>query len=216
MQSRDNVSRVFAIIGLLIGIVALTIGFAAFNATLTIQSSAEVDVEDKALDIVFSTVSNAKTNGSVTPVMTGTGATGDNATIVDTTISGIHAKFTAPGQKATYTFNVYNASPYVAKLKSATFANASGQSANKVCTAADSSVTQSYVNNACNGISIKVTVGTTSPLIITGTEASLSRDLAATTGEQVVVEIEYAAGSSEADGDFDVAFGDITLNYSTV
>ena len=28
--------------------------------------------------------------------------------------------------------------------------------------------------------------------------------------------IEYADGSAQADGDFDVAFGDITLNYSSV
>ena len=215
MQSRDNVSRVFAIIGLLVGIVALTIGFAAFNQVLTIQSSAEVDVADTPLDIAFSTSSSSQVDGDVTPVMTG-GGTGEDATIDGTTISGIHAKFTAPGQKATYTFNVFNSSAFVAKLKSATFANVSGESSKKICTAADSSVTQSYVNAACNGISIKVIVGTTSPLTITDTQASLSRDLAAHTGEQVVVEIEYANGSSEADGDFEIAFGDITLNYSTV
>ena len=115
MQSRDNVSRVFAIVGLLIGIVALTIGFAAFNQVLTIQSSAEVDVADTPLDIAFSTSSSSQVDGDVTPVMTG-GGTGEDATISGTTISGIHAKFTAPGQKATYTFNVYNSSAFVAKI----------------------------------------------------------------------------------------------------
>ena len=34
--------------------------------------------------------------------------------------------------------------------------------------------------------------------------------------EAVTVTIAYAANASQADGDFDVAFGDVTLNYSSV
>ena len=40
--------------------------------------------------------------------------------------------------------------------------------------------------------------------------------LAKASGELVTVTLEYEAGADRADGDFTVAFGDITLNYSSV
>ena len=93
------------------------------------------------------------------------------------------------------------------------FENVSDESSPKVCTA-KTGTTQSYVDSACNGISISVQVGST-----TYTESAAtvnSHSLAATTGEAVTVTITYAENSAEADGAFDVAFGDITLGYSTV
>jgi hypothetical protein len=223
MQSKDKTSRVFAIIGLVVGVVALAVGFAAFTQNLTIKSSADVTPASSVLDIVFSTSKTAKQSGSVTATPS-TGATGDAATIeaTGTVIKDLKAHFTAPGQTVTYNFNVYNASAYVAYLKSITFNNVSGGSATKVCTA-KTGTTQSYVDAACNGISLTVSVGDSTPYTRTlaqGTETAASgsslRSLAATTGEAVSVTIEYAAGSSEADGDFDVAFGDIVLGYSSV
>jgi len=219
MQSRDNVSRVFAIAGLLIGVIALTIGFAAFNQSLVIRSSAEVDVADTPLNIGFSTATNAITPGSVTPTVTGvTGATAEDATLSSTTISGIHAVFTKPGQKATYAFKVYNASPYVAYLNSIVYDDVESETSPKVCKAA-AGTTQTYVNNACNGITITVTVGLGSYIESTNSgisQGSINHSLAGSSYEDVTVDIEYASGSSEADGDFTVDFGDITLNYSTV
>ena len=221
MTNRDNTFRVVAIVGLVIGVMGLTIGFAAFSQTLTIKSAADVTPASNVLDIVFSTSKTAKAAGTVTPTTTGTGVTADDATIdaAGTTISGLKAHFTEPGQTATYSFNVYNASAYVAYLNSVTFATASGGDSFKKCTAG-TGTTQSYVDGACNGISVSVAVGDTSPYTRTSTEGTVSsginHSLAATTGEAVTVTITYAAGSSEADGDFTVAFGDIKLGYSSV
>ena len=215
MQRNDNLYRAFAVAGLVIGVIALTIGFAAFNQSLTISSSAEVDVADTPLDIAFSTSQSSQVNGSVTPTASGnTGASGSNATFANTTISGLHAIFTKPGQTVTYSFYVRNDSAYTAYLNTVDFANAANASAFKVCSAGSDS-TQSYVDNACNGISITVTTGTysTSDSVTTG---GTGHSLAATTGETVTVEITYADGSATADGDFDVSFGDITLGYSTI
>lgn len=220
MTNRDNTFRVVAIVGLVIGVMGLSIGFAAFSQTLTIKSAADVTPASNVLDIVFSTSKTAKAAGTVTPTVTSP-VTAEDATInaEGTTISGLMAHFTKPGQTATYSFNVYNASAYVAYLNSVTFATASGGDSFKKCTAG-TGTTQSYVDGACNGISVSVAVGDTSPYTRTSTEGTVSsginHSLAATTGEAVTVTITYAAGSSEADGDFTVAFGDIILGYSSV
>ena len=220
MTNRDNTFRVVAIVGLVIGVMGLSIGFAAFSQTLTIKSAADVTPASNVLDIVFSTSKTAKAAGTVTPTVTSP-VTAADATInaEGTTISGLMAHFTEPGQTATYSFNVYNASAYVAYLNSVTFATASGGDSFKKCTAG-TGTTQSYVDGACNGISVSVAVGDTSPYTRTSTEGTVSsginHSLAATTGEAVTVTITYAAGSSEADGDFTVAFGDIILGYSSV
>ena len=220
MTNRDNTFRVVAIVGLVIGVMALSIGFAAFSQTSSIQSQADVTPASNVLDIVFSTSKTAKAAGTVTPTVTAP-VTAANATIdaAGTTISGLYAHFTAPGQTATYSFNVYNASAYVAYLNEVNFATATGGSSFKKCTAR-TGTTQSYVDGACNGISVTVAVGDSSPYTRSSEDGSISsgisHSLAATTGEAVVVTITYAAGSSEADGAFDVAFGDITLEYSSV
>ena len=210
---RDRRSYMIALVALVFGVASLTIGYAAFSNSLTIKSSAEVKPASNTLNIGFSTVNNAITAGTVTATAVGTGASGADATISGTTISGIKATFTAPGQSVTYSFNVYNASSYVAYLNSVAYANASGESSFKVCTA-KTGTTQSYVTSACDGISVTVSVGSysTNQSVASG----ISHSLAATTGEAVTVTIAYASGSTEADGDFDVAFGDITLGYSTV
>ena len=221
MTNRDNTFRVVAIVGLIIGAMGLAIGFAAFNATLTIQSAADVTPSSSALDIAFSTVNNAKTSGTITPSTVGTGVTAADATITaaGTTISGLDAHFKAPGDSVEYSFYVYNASAYVAYLNSVSYANATGGSSFKKCTAG-TGTTQSYVDGACNGISVTVAVGATGSQYSTNQSVSggttINHSLAATTGEAVTVTITYASGSSQADGDFEVAFGDITLGYSSV
>ena len=51
----------------------------------------------------------------------------------------------------------------------------------------------------------------------TGSMDSITNHLLALNAyEEVVVTIEYASNASRADGDFEVAFGDIILTYNSV
>ena len=224
MKGKDRSSQVIAIMALVVGVVALSIGFAAFTTTLTIKSAADVTPAVTPLDVVFSTSSNSAATGTVSAVDAGTvtGASGDSATLTGTTITGIKAHFTKPGQKVTYTFNSYNNSSFTAYLNSITYANVQGSNpaATKVCQAkAGTNPASNGVDAACNDISVSVTVGSHTATGSEGTTAIGSHSLAAGAGETVVVTIEYsnATGAGhEADGDFTVAFGDISLGYSTV
>ena len=224
MQSKDRTYQVVAIVALIIGVFALSIGFAAFSTTLTIKSAADVTPAQEPLNVKFSTSNTSYVAGAVNGVDAGTvtGATADVASLADTTIQNINAKFTKPGQSVTYSFNAYNGSSFDAYLTGITFKNVDGSSpaATKVCSAKPGTNPASNgVSEACNDIAISVSVGSHTA---TGSETSTeigTHKLEAGQGETVVVTITYLDGTGhghEADGDFTVSFGDIALSYSTV
>ena len=99
-------------------------------------------------------------------------------------------------------------------LKSIIYGNATGETATKVCKAKEGT-TDALVQKACEKISVKVKVGNEIETT-TGMASITGHTLAKASGELVTVTLEYEAGADRADGDFTVAFGDITLNYSSV
>ena len=200
--------KIISIVALLIGIIGVTLGYAAFSNTLTISSSAEVNPDPSTFNVDFSSSNSAVQANPITPTLSAvvTNFTATNATIDNTsdpTISNLSATFTAPGQSVTYSFYAYNAGEYIAYLDSIVF------SGNKTCTA-QTGTTQALVNTACNGISLSVQVG--SEAATTTSVASVSgHSLGINAAEQIFVTISYAAGSGVADGDFDVTLPDINL-----
>ena len=232
-MEKDRRARLMAIAALLVGVIGLSLGFAAFSNVLTIKSSAEVNVDANALNVDFSSQSASVVDGTVTPTLTpSTGApagfSGDNATIDNSAagapkIEGLHAVFTNPGQSVTYTFYTKNIGALKAYLTNVNFAEvATGVTKQCTATAVTSPATpatDSLVQAACAGISLTMTLGS-EPFTATTARASFAtataHDLDVNASEQVTVVISYAAGSAQADGDFDVTFGDITLNYSSV
>ena len=205
---RNNTGTKYIIVfALLISVAALSLGFAALTSTLSISSSASVTGPGGELNVKFSTVNTGITTGSVTPTLSPTtnGPTSQNATLNDTTITGLKATFSGVGQSVKYSFYVYNASEFVAYLNSVNIGS-------KTCTA-NTGTTQSYVNAACNGISLSVKVGSNT---YNASNTSISSHaLAKTSAEAVEVTIAYASNASTADGDFSVTFGDTTLIYGT-
>lgn len=200
----SNGTKYVIIMALLVSVVALSLGFAALTNTLTIKSSATVGPGTFQVDL--STSKTASTQASVTPTTTG-GATGANASMTTTTLSGLAATFTAPGQSVVYTLAAYNSGQFLAYLNEI-------QIGSKTCTPG-TNTTSSYVTAACNGISISVKVGSDSAVTVTDNDID-SHSLAKAAGEDVVVTISYASGSAVADGDFTVAFGDVKLIYGSV
>ena len=203
--------KIIALVALLLGIVGVTLGYAAFSSTLTIKSSAEVNPTDN-FNVDFSSSASAVATDPIVPSLNvvATGFTATNATIDnsgDPEISNLKATFTEPGQSATYSFYAYNAGQYVAYLNSIVF------SGNKTCTA-KTGTTQSLVDAACNGISLSAKVGSENPT--TSSVANITgHSLGINASEQIDVVISYATGSAIADGDFDVAFPDIVLTYDS-
>lgn len=221
MERKDS-SKIIAIVALVLAIVGVSIGFAAFSNTLTIKSTAAVSPDEDTFDVNFSSTSGTETDGDVvaspaedsSEVYKGATATIDNSTNAPT-ITGLHADFTKPGQKVTYSFYAHNNGEYIAYLNSITFANVTGATATKVCTAAEGT-SQALVDTACSDIVISVKVG---DQLYDGSAADISgHSLVRDAYEPIVVSIEYKTNENVnvADGDFTVAFGDISLVYSSV
>lgn len=209
--------QITAIVALVIGIVGLSIGFAAFSNVLNIQTSANVKPDSSTLNVDFSTAEDKMEIAEIIPTATPSSLVTTNGVIDnsgDPTISKLSATFTEPGQSVVYKFYAYNAGELNAYLKSIVFSNVTDQNTTKVCTAGQGT-TDALVQKACDKISVKIKVGneletTTGKASITGHALSKGN------GELVTVTLEYEAGADRADGDFTVAFGNITLNYSSV
>ena len=213
------------IAALIIAIIGLSVGFAAFSNTLTIRSTATVTPSASNLRVVFSKSSSSEVAGnqnSVAPSSEtyGDGATIDNSTQGNSILKDIHAKFTQPGQSVKYNTNlyVYNAGTLNAQLTGVTFNYPTGASTWKKCTVVDKvndeeEATPSLVQSACNGISISVKVGDKKA---TPTDTSLSYQIL-NTGQSLPVEVKitYEEGSAYADGEFLVTFGDIVINATS-
>ncbi len=223
-KDKDRRARVIAIAALMLGVVGLSIGFAAFSNTLTIKSSAEVSPDEDIFNIDFSKSSGTIDDDPIVPVLNPTGVNGftaSNAIIDndhgDATIKNLHAVFTEPGQEVTYNLYTKNAGELKAYLKSVTFSNVSGESTTKVCTP-KTGTTASLVNSACTGITLTVTVGSedfTATTLRSAFATATAHDLNKDGSEAVTVRIAYETGSTMTDGGFDVAFGDVTLLYSS-
>lgn len=214
-MEKDRSSKVIAIAALLIAVLGLSLGFAAYASNLTIKSSAGVTANPDDFSVKFSSSDEELETNNITPEVVG--ATGEEATINNDNAGGpvienLKANFTAPGQTVTYKFYARNTGKYKAYLKGISYAEVSSSNT-KVCTK-KSTTTQSLVDEACKHISISTTVGSESAA--TGSQTYSSHELAAGGSELVTVVIKYEQTDAIADGDFDVEFGDIKLQYSSV
>lgn len=215
-MERNRKVQVIAIVALIVGVIGLSIGFASFSNVLNIQSSANVKPDNSTMNVIFSSAESKAEVTEITPVVTPNSLVATNGIIDnsnDPTISNLSATFTEPGQTVVYKFYAYTAGELNAFLKSIVFENITGQNTTKVCTAS-AGTSDELVQKACGKISVKVKVGNELETS-TGKASITGHTLAKENGEAVVITLEYEAGTNRADGDFNVAFGNITLNYSS-
>ena len=212
MENNNRYSRYLAVIALLISVVGVSLGFAAYSNTLQIKATADYTAPTTPATPIaeLSTDPNTPTPGTVTP--TTDGATADPATLTDNSIENIKVHFTAPNQSATYSFYGVNPSEFASYLNSVVFGT-------KTCAPYSNPSnpnpgTASYVANACNDITMTIAAG--SDDYVETNNAINGHTLASGASEVVTVTIEYIDGGAIADGDFTVDFGTAYLNYSTV
>lgn len=214
-MEKDRSAKIIAIIALFVGVVGLTIGFSTFSTTVKMSTRATVNPEGGDFSVRLSTSKDSVQAGSVngTTSATVTGFTAEDAVLTNDKITNLKANFTAPGQSVTYTFYAYNDGEYDAFLKTVAYENVAGSEVAKVCTAG-AETTDEYVQAACNAITVSVKVA--DDAAYTGSKSGITgHELVKGTGEAIVVTIDYADDGARADGDFEVAFGDIGLTYNS-
>ena len=210
-----NNGKVIAVVALVVAVVALSVGFAAFTDALNISGNASIA---KPEDTVFAPNFGYKA-GSMQCRNTATSATVTSAgTVSGNTWSGISVPLSMDQKSVTCTAVVENASSYDAYLKSITASTALG---------CDSTGTDAATNKAavCANVQASVQVGetATNKLTINTTSTELTKTglsqtvpkKATNNGEvTVTVVIEYT-GTETPDGDITITLPEITHSYST-
>ena len=196
MEERN--SKVIAIVALCVGVVGLSLGFAAFSSRLTVSSGATVTVnQDTQFTQKFGFVSGTPAKVAESTV-TGEVNVGEIVLAGEETYGkvwqNISADFKGTGEVAKFTATVKNDSAFVAKLEeqpSAVVAN---------CTSADSEnpATEPYLTNACKTINVAVVAPETIPANGEGT-----------------VTVTITGPTTEVDGSLNVDFTSIYLDYTT-
>lgn len=104
---------------LVVGLVSMTVAYAALSTTLTINSTAKIAASK--WDIRFANISSASISNTQAGV-TGTAeqVAAPQLSDNDTTISTFSVKFKQPGDKISYTFDIQNQGDLNAKLTSFT------------------------------------------------------------------------------------------------
>lgn len=205
---KNTNGKTIALVALVVSVLGLSIGFAAFSSTLTINSSATVTPDKASFKIAFGA-------GTVNPTGKGevTLTAGTDGLM---TIAGITAQLSKPGDTVTYTIPVNNTGSYDAYLKTVTFTPATTKCTAVAATGANA-VTKDLMDTACANITLKASIGDDTELAnLTATKSvTTTHKLAKGDGtENVVLTITYG-GSTDVDGDVKVDFGSIKLDYSS-
>ena len=216
-----NNRKEIVLVALLVAIVGMSLGFAAFSSTLSISSSASVTPNSNDFNIRFCNVYalSACNNSSemlwVMPISERNGASGETATLGQKSINDLTVNFTGANQSVEYAFFVQNAGEYDAYLRDISYtALSNGEYKKCSATTTDSTkATDSLVQAACEGINVTISVGGTAYTF--GSNIS-GHKLSKGSVEEVQVKIEYKSGSALADGPFKVEISDFKLDYSTV
>lgn len=119
-MNKEREMKTLVIAALVISVVAIGVGFAAFSTTLQINGTATVNTAGKTWNVLFTAVekTDASTAGLGATVPTiSNGTAGENTT--NAAIGTITAAFTAPNQKLQYKITVSNSGTYNAKLTAA-------------------------------------------------------------------------------------------------
>ena len=150
MQNNNRYSKYVALVALLISIVGVTLGFAAYSNTVQIKASADVAAPGAQYPGQLSVDPDEQQDGTVTPTVDG--ATADQATLTDNEIRNIKVHFTAPDQSAEYAFYAVNPTTFTSYLNSVVFGT-------KSCSASltDPNPATQY-SDACEDINMRIFV----------------------------------------------------------
>ena len=204
-MERHRQVKMLSIIALVIAIVGMSLGFAAFSTTLSISSSASVNPSGEDFKVVFSSSSTGAETSIIYPTSGEELAT--PAKVNGLSLSDIHVSFSKPGDYVLYSAYIYNAGKYDAYITDINFGN-------KTCVA-ESGTTESLMQKACDDIYIML-AGIGGEYFVS--ETTVYKNLKIEPGKSMWVEfgVHYPEDSNVADGSFNVTFDDITINVSTV
>lgn len=210
-----NNRKEIVLVALLVVIVGMSLGFAAFSSTLSISSSASVTPNSDDFSVVFSGGETGIYNQLTLNVIGNAKPLDNNYLVSGNVFNAPDIAFFSPGDAVVFPIYAHNVGEYDAYLRGISF-TALDSGTYKKCSATttdDTKATDSLVQAACEGIDVTISIG--------GNQYDLGSNISGyklSKGgvEEVQVKIEYKSGSALADGPFKVEISDFKLDYSTV
>lgn len=218
-MEKNNNGKVVAVVALVVAVVALSVGFAAFADQLTIAGSATAKVGDNPFEDQNGHGLNYKANSqechstadaNVNVITTGYSA----GTLNDDSWSAINVPLTKDVPSVTCTAVVENKTSYTAYLKSI------GANAGVTCASSGANATANK-DSVCATVNVvaqfgsvatdKIEFGTTQPT----TNSSLSGSIASNGESTVTLTISYNPNNVVADEDVTITLPTITHDYSS-
>ena len=208
-MNRD--SKLIAIVALVVAVVGLGIGFAAFTTNLTISSSAKVTPSQSAFKVKF------KANTLSCATHTGSGSAASSGTIGTDglSISGISVTLTKPGDSVTCTATITAEGDYTAYL--------TGISTSKL-TCSGTGTLGALGTEACKSIKATFSVGAASVTSTTAetTATTIGNDTTLSKGGDTfgtntfTLKVEYLSSGKPTDEALTITIPKTTLTYETV
>lgn len=194
MNDKDRGYKLVAIAALLLSVIGLSIAYAGYTSTLTVEGTATAE---SAWKIIWKDLDAG--------TATGYASVEDKTLAIDSTkkaISGFMGKLRAPGDTITYTWKVANEGKIDATLTGVTLGSLS------CAPAATNGSTATEATNLCAKLSIAFTYDG-SPLT-----ASTTGDLLKDTSKNVTMTLTYASGDAvELSGDVAVTLSRTSFTY---
>ena len=207
-------TKIITIVALVIAIVGMSLGFAAFSATLNISSSATVNPNSEDFKIKLTGI-----NGDNKLAVVETNITGEieDGIISDDgqSISGINVPFTKPGDYVIYEAYIDNVGEYDAYFYGIEVEMIEGVNAVKKCTPIDD-VNMDLLNAVCPNIGFQHYFESDDGTLAYK-NGVLNEDyiLKKGTRHTMLIRYMYLANAEYVDGSFNVEFGDTSLSYGT-
>ena len=194
-MEKERGAKIIAIVALLIAVVGLTVGYAAYSSTLTINGTANVDPASWKVNFGY------KTGDSLTGTIKGHATETTAPTLADTTISGFDVTLTAPGDSVTYNFLIKNSGTLNAKLANFTMGTLT------CAPNASSSISPEDATKLCGELTYTLTYADDST-ITTGTPLN-SND-----SKELKLKLEWPSASTlSVSDDVKVTIGETTFVY---
>lgn len=140
MKKNDN--KIIAVIALCLGVIGLSVGFAALSTNLTINGTGKV--KTSTWDIHFASLSTVSKTGTANEVTA--------PTLTATKVGDYSVDLTTPGDSIEYTFDIVNSGSYDAKISTITIPKPQ-------CTGTGTNATAD-ANNVCSNLTYTLTYST--------------------------------------------------------
>lgn len=194
-MEKERGAKIIAIVALLIAVVGLTVGYAAYSSTLTINGTATVDPASWKVNFGY------KTGNSLTGTINGHATENTAPTLADTTISGFDVTLKAPGDSVTYNFLIKNSGTLNAKLANFTMGTLT------CAPNASSSISQEDATELCGELKYTLTYAD-------GSTITTDTTLDAGGSKELVLKLEWPSTSTlSVSDDVKVTIGTTTFVY---